>query len=106
MMKAFLGKIENVFSGSRFDERATKEDTPDESKKFTFMDYEIDFSIRKRGSKSRWYYCHVLPYELSSSVPHVSKGNGAIKCELFCSTEETSIMIMLLHAVLIMIISV
>ena len=39
MMKAFLGKIENVFSGSRFEERA--KETPEESKKFTFMDYSV-----------------------------------------------------------------
>ena len=54
LMKAFLGKIENVFSGKRIFQGRKKEAEINEegNKRFTFLDYEIDFSIRRRSSCS------------------------------------------------------
>lgn len=55
LMKAFLGKIENVFSGNRFFPQNTKKqdhDDKDSKKRFSFMDYDIDFSIKRRLSKN------------------------------------------------------
>lgn len=55
-MKAFLGKIENVFtkSGLQSDLQSDlngSNKNPDE-RRFSFLDYEINFSMKKRSQSS------------------------------------------------------
>ena len=51
-MKAFLGKIEKVFANS--DLQSTETTTPKNSdeRRFSFLDYEINFSMKKRSQSS------------------------------------------------------
>ena len=51
-MKAFLGKIEKVFTNSDLQTTETTSPKNSDERRFSFLDYEINFSMKKRSQSS------------------------------------------------------